>query len=73
MREERFFRYKNNILRKNPLKLERNQCSQQMRKYPFLAPKTSKSTDFSMDLCCKVAELDEFNKTWIICLVTYYR
>ena len=54
---------------KNAIKVRnrKKQFCQPMRKktYSFLAPKASKHVDFSMDLCCKMAELGEFGKTWV--------
>ena len=35
------------------------------RKYSFLAPKTLKYMDFLKELCCKMAEHDEFSKIWV--------
>ena len=34
-------------------------------KISILGPKTSKYIDFSINLCCKTAELDESNTTWV--------
>ena len=58
---------KNHKMREMPLKLkiERKQFSQPMRKYPVLALKTSKYMDLLMGLCCKMAEIVEFSKTWV--------
>ena len=48
------------------LEIEKKQCSPLIRKYIFLATNTSKYMDFLMDLCCKMAILDVFNKTWTL-------
>ena len=61
-----FFRHQNHVLRETPFKLEieRKQCTQPMRKYSLLRPKIE-IRGFLMDLCCKMAKLHEFSKTWV--------
>ena len=59
---EDFFMHENHILK---LEIEGKECCQLMRKYLFLASKTSKSIGFCMGLCCKMAGFELFSKTWI--------
>ena len=77
MREDVGFRQKKSYFMKKKktlhLEIERKHCSQLMRKYSFLAPKTPKYMDFSMDSCYKVAELVKFSKIWASMAFTYFR